>query len=74
MGLTDVNPQPGAWVGIVIADDDDWHEWAWASIDSGSDVHTMPRQMQKYGRHETVPEPNLRDVQGGFIKTGGRRS
>eukprot|EP00972_Heterocapsa_arctica_P012896 1894864-Heterocapsa_arctica.AAC.1 len=61
MGLSDLTPRPGQWVGIVIVDEDDEDEWAWASIDSGSDVRTMPMHLQKYGRHEPGPEPQLRD-------------
>eukprot|EP00972_Heterocapsa_arctica_P095222 14043630-Heterocapsa_arctica.AAC.1 len=63
MGVSAVTPRPGAWLGIVIEDDTDEYKWAWASTDSGSDVHTMPMNMQKYGRHEPGLGPQLRDVQ-----------
>eukprot|EP00972_Heterocapsa_arctica_P027188 3997467-Heterocapsa_arctica.AAC.1 len=34
----------------------------------------MPMHMQQHGRHEPGPGPPLRDVQGGYMKTGGKRN
>eukprot|EP00972_Heterocapsa_arctica_P002355 341737-Heterocapsa_arctica.AAC.1 len=62
MGLSEiVPPVPGEWVGIIIEDTDEDHEWCWARIDSGSDVHICPMHMKSYGRYAEPGNTQLRD-------------
>eukprot|EP00972_Heterocapsa_arctica_P093321 13765961-Heterocapsa_arctica.AAC.1 len=78
MGLSEiVPPKPDEWVGIIfiiIVDEKDDHELCWASIDSGSDVHTCPMLMKAYERYAELCNTQQRDVQGGYTKIGGESS
>ena len=60
--------------GVVVpAHDIQDGEWLWASLDSGSDAHTVPNQVDVHGH--TVPPPcPLEDIQGGDMKVKSMRT
>ena len=48
-------------------------EWLWASLDSGSDAHTVPEQVDMYG--DVAPLKHLlEDIQGGSLKATGSKT
>eukprot|EP00972_Heterocapsa_arctica_P019696 2906332-Heterocapsa_arctica.AAC.1 len=72
MGIQEVNKDRNAvHVGIVVGDDGDDYEWQWASIDSGSDVHTCPMYMETYGSCTSGSEAERCNVQGGRMRSIG---